>query len=95
MNPKSLPEPASTEWRIAGSAYTSDWAAYFAPSPPGIRNPVRLDSPVDPWDLPRAMDRQIMQVLRVTSLTEGVSYLVLLLVAMPMKYGFGIDAAVT
>ena len=49
----------------------------------------------DPWDLPRAMDRKIMQVLRVTSLTEGVSYLLLLLVAMPMKYGFGIDAAVT
>jgi integral membrane protein len=36
-----------------------------------------------------------MQTLRATSLTEGVSYLLLLLIAMPMKYGFGIDAAVT
>lgn len=36
-----------------------------------------------------------MQTLRVTSLTEGVSYLLLLFIAMPMKYGFGIDAAVT
>jgi len=36
-----------------------------------------------------------MQILRATSLTEGVSYLLLLLIAMPMKYGFGIDAAVT
>jgi len=36
-----------------------------------------------------------MQILRATSLTEGVSYLLLLLIAMPMKYGFSIDAAVT
>ncbi len=27
-----------------------------------------------------------MRLLRITSLTEGVSYLVLLLVAMPLKY---------
>lgn len=36
-----------------------------------------------------------MRILRATSFTEGVSYLSLLLIAMPMKYGFGMDAAVT
>jgi integral membrane protein len=41
------------------------------------------------------MKHQLMQVLRAMSLTEGVSYLALLLVAMPLKYGFGMDMAVT
>ncbi|MFU8892546.1 MAG: DUF3817 domain-containing protein [Luteolibacter sp.] len=41
------------------------------------------------------MNHQLMQILRATSLTEGVSYLLLLLIAMPLKYGFGIAAAVT
>lgn len=41
------------------------------------------------------MKHQLMQILRATSLTEGVSYLLLLLIAMPLKYGFGIDPAVT
>lgn len=41
------------------------------------------------------MSFQLMQILRAISLTEGVSYLLLLGIAMPLKYGFGIDAAVT
>lgn len=41
------------------------------------------------------MKHTLMRILRAVSLTEGVSYLVLLLIAMPMKYGFGIDPAVT
>lgn len=36
-----------------------------------------------------------MQILRATSLTEGASYLLLLFVAMPLKYGFGVATAVT
>lgn len=32
--------------------------------------------------------------LRVISLTEGVSYLLLLFIAMPLKYGMGMDMAV-
>jgi integral membrane protein len=41
------------------------------------------------------MKHQLMQVLRAMSLTEGVSYLLLLFIAMPLKYGFGMDMAVT
>jgi len=39
--------------------------------------------------------QKLMQALRAMSLTEGVSYLVLLCVAMPLKYLYGIDMAVT
>jgi integral membrane protein len=31
---------------------------------------------------------------RIVAFWEGISYLLLLLVAMPLKYGFGIDVAV-
>ena len=41
------------------------------------------------------MKHQLMQVLRAMSLTEGVSYLLLLFIAMPLKYGFDMDMAVT
>lgn len=41
------------------------------------------------------MKQQLMQSLRAMSLTEGVSYLLLLLVAMPLKYGLGMDWVVT
>jgi integral membrane protein len=36
----------------------------------------------------------LMQSLRAVSLTEGVSYLLLLLVAMPLKYVWGLPLAV-
>lgn len=32
---------------------------------------------------------------RIVAFWEGISYLLLLLVAMPLKYGFGIDVAVS
>ena len=32
---------------------------------------------------------------RIVAFWEGISYLVLLLVAMPLKYGLGVDMAVT
>ena|SRR5688572_3852522 len=32
---------------------------------------------------------------RIVAFWEGISYLLLLFVAMPLKYGFGIDMAVT
>ena len=32
---------------------------------------------------------------RIVAFWEGISYLLLLFVAMPLKYGFGIDVAVT
>jgi len=36
----------------------------------------------------------VLQALRYTALAEGVSYLILLFVAMPLKYGLGMDLAV-
>lgn len=36
-----------------------------------------------------------INILRLLGFIEGVSFLILLLIAMPMKYGLGISAAVT
>ncbi len=49
----------------------------------------------DMTTIPNTRQHQLMLILRATSLTEGVSYVLLLFIAMPMKYGFGIDLAVT
>ncbi|MGF1449669.1 MAG: DUF3817 domain-containing protein [Opitutales bacterium] len=38
--------------------------------------------------------RNVLQVLRWTALSEGVSWLVLLFIARPLKYGAGIPEAV-
>lgn len=40
-------------------------------------------------------DHQKIRLLRVTGITEGYSFLVLLLVAMPLKYFLGMPAMVT
>lgn len=36
----------------------------------------------------------LMRALRAVSLTEGCSFLILLFIAMPLKYGFGYELAV-
>ncbi len=38
--------------------------------------------------------RTLIKSLRITGLAEGISFLVLLLVAMPLKYYFGLPQAV-
>lgn len=40
------------------------------------------------------MNIQVLRLLRKTGIAEGVSFLVLLLIAMPLKYGFGMPLAV-
>lgn len=40
------------------------------------------------------MNIQILKLLRKTGIAEGISFLVLLLIAMPLKYGFGMPLAV-
>jgi integral membrane protein len=40
------------------------------------------------------MNVQPLRLLRKTGIAEGISFLVLLLIAMPLKYGFGMPLAV-
>ena len=40
------------------------------------------------------MNVQTIRLLRKTGIAEGISFLVLLLIAMPLKYGFGMPLAV-
>jgi integral membrane protein len=40
------------------------------------------------------MNVQTIRLLRKTGIAEGISFLILLLIAMPLKYGFGMPLAV-